>query len=49
MLNKIISSGERYIPNSVKVKISKFKICKIIFYFLIICEIVLGVLWALGF
>lgn len=49
MNKKLITSGERYLPNKVRVKISRIVFCKIIFIFLCISEIVLGVLWALGY
>ncbi len=49
MLKKIISQGDRYLPIKVRVKISRIKLSKLIFAFLVLCEIVLGVLWALGY
>lgn len=49
MLKRIISYGKRYEATTVKVKISKVKIFKILFVFLVIVEIVLGVLWACGY
>lgn len=47
--NKIITCGERYIVSKVRVRINKVKLLKILILFLILAEVVLGVLWALGF
>lgn len=49
MFKRIKSYGERYAFASVKVKISKRKVFIIIFAFLVVTEIVLGILWALGY
>ena len=49
MFKRIKSYGERYAFASVKVKISKKKVFIVIFAFLVVTAIVLGVLWALGY
>ena len=48
MQKRLKSYGERYAYTSVKVKINKVKVLKILFITLVVCEIVLGVLWAVG-
>lgn len=49
MYKRIKSYGERYIFTKVKVKINRMKILKILFGFSLLAEIILGVLWILGF
>ena len=49
MQKRIKSYGKRYALANVKVKISRLKIFKVLFGCLILIEIVLGVLWALGY
>lgn len=43
------SYGQRYQSAKVKVKLSKRKVLLMVILFLILAEVVLGVLWALGF
>ncbi len=49
MENRQKSYGERYSQIKVKVKLSKRGLMYTIFGFLCISEIILGVLWALGY
>lgn len=49
MKNLLKSSGKRYSFVETKVKINKKKLIISLFIFLFIAEIVLGVLWCLGY
>ena len=48
MLNRQKSYGIKYKQNTIKIKINRRKLLKIIIIMLFFCEIILGVLWALG-
>ncbi len=43
------SFGQRYGQTKFKVRLNKRKLCYIIFAFLCLSEVCLGVLWALGY
>ncbi len=48
-MRSLKSYGERYNYTKVKFRFNKAKVLKLLFLTLFICEIILGVLWALGF
>lgn len=47
--NRIKSYGERYISVENKYKVKKRVVFKLVFSLLIVSEVVLGILWYLGF
>lgn len=49
MNKKIKSYGERYAFTKVKFKVNKKILIYILFAFFVVAEIVLGVLWGLGY
>lgn len=49
MQKRIKSYGNRYILAHVKTRINRFKILKILLICLFVIEIILGILWALGY
>lgn len=48
MINRQKSYGENYNKNKIKYKINKIKLLKLLILFLILAEIIFGVLWATG-
>lgn len=49
MIKKVKSYGRQYNFVKVKVKINRLLIFKILFIILLLAEVVLGVLWLLGY
>ena len=48
MINRQKSYGENYNKTKIKYKLNKVKLLKLLILFLIITEIIIGVLWAIG-
>ena len=49
MFKKYKSYGERYNFVKVKIKLNRLLLLKVLFIVLVIAEIVLGILWCLGY